>query len=120
MGQNGEYRFAGRALDAPDRETTQADPGIMGMARQAPSPATGCLVFELKAEGHDEGQYAFEERLPIAKQLEVRRFAPEIDGDGAVFSGWFRRCAHVSPPCHQVSLAGETQWRERVEISRPS
>jgi hypothetical protein len=43
-------------------------------------------LLELKAKGHDEGDDTFEERLPIAKQLEIRRFAPEIDGDGAVFS----------------------------------
>ena len=35
-------------------------------------------MYELKAEGQDEGQYTFEKCFPIAKQLEVRRFAPEI------------------------------------------
>jgi hypothetical protein len=48
-------------------------------------------MFEMKAERHNEGEDTFEERLPIAKQLEVRRFAPEIDSDGAVFSRRFRR-----------------------------
>jgi hypothetical protein len=56
----------------------------------------------LKAKGHDEGEDTCEERLPIAQQLEVRRFAPEIDGDGAVCSRRLRRYAHVSPPGHQV------------------
>ena len=37
--QDGEHRFAGGALDAPDGETTQADPRIMGVARQAPAAA---------------------------------------------------------------------------------
>jgi hypothetical protein len=59
-------------------------------------------MFELKAKGHDEGEDTFEECLPIAKQLEVRRFAPEIDGDGAVCSRRLSRYAHVSPPGHQV------------------
>jgi hypothetical protein len=67
------------------------------VARQAPAAATGRLVGELKAEGHDEGEDTFEERLAIAKELEVRRFAPEIDSDGAVFSRRFRCCAHVYP-----------------------
>jgi hypothetical protein len=75
----------------------------MGVARQAPTAATGRLVLELKAEGYDEGDDTFEERLPIAKQLEIRRFAPEIDGDRAVFTGWFGHSAHVLPPGHQVS-----------------
>jgi hypothetical protein len=79
----------------------------MGVARQAPTAATGRLVLELKAEGHDEGDDTFEERLPIAKQLEIRRFAPEIDGDRAVFTSRFGRSAHVLPPGHQVSLADE-------------
>ena len=70
-----------------------------------PAPATGGFVFQLKAEGHNEGEDIFEERLPIAKQLEVRRFAPEIDGDGAVFSRRLSRCAHVSPLCHQVFVS---------------
>jgi hypothetical protein len=100
--QDGEYGFAGRALDAPDGNSIQADPGVMGVACQAPAATTGGLMFELKAKGYDEGEDTFEERLPIAQQLEVRRFAPEIDGDGAVCSCRLSRYAHVSPPGHQV------------------
>ena len=81
----------------------------MGMARQAPTAATGRLVGELKAEGQDEGQHTFEKCFPIAKQLAVRRFAPEINGDGAVFSRRLSHYAHVSPPGLQVSSAEETQ-----------
>jgi hypothetical protein len=77
----------------------------MGVARQAPTAAAGRLVLELEAKGHDEGEDTFEERLPIAKQLEIRRFAPEIDGDGAVLSRQLSRCAHVSPPSHQVVVS---------------
>jgi hypothetical protein len=77
----------------------------MRVARQASAAATGGFVFQLKAEGHDEGEDTFEERLPIAKQLEVHRFASEIDGDGAVFSRRLSRCAHVLPPCHQVFVS---------------
>jgi hypothetical protein len=62
-------------------------------------------VFELQAKGHDEGDDTFEERLSIAKQLEVRRFAPEIDGDGAVFSRRLSHYAHVSPPGHRVLVS---------------
>ena len=61
-----------------------------------PAPATGGFVFQLKAEGHDEGEDTFEERLAITQQLEVGRFAPEIDGDGAVIASLAGRVAHES------------------------
>ena len=37
----------------------------MRMACETPAPATGGLVLELKAQGHDEGKDTFEKRLPI-------------------------------------------------------
>ena len=84
-----------RTLDTPDGETTLADTGMMGEARQASAPATDGFVLQLKAEGHDEGEDTFEERIPIAKQLEIRRFALEIDGDRPVFADRFGRCTQV-------------------------
>jgi hypothetical protein len=69
----------------------------MGVARQASAPATSGFMFQLKAEGHDEGEDTFEQRLAIAKPLEVRRFTPEINGDGAVFAGLAGRVAHGHP-----------------------
>jgi len=69
----------------------------MGVARQASAPATSRFMFQLKAEGHDEGEDAFEERLAIVQQLDVRRFTPEINGDGAVFAGPAGRVAHGYP-----------------------
>jgi hypothetical protein len=66
-------------------------------AREASTAATGGFVFQLKAKGQEEGKDTFEERLPIAKQLEVGRFAPEIDGDGAVFAGLAGCVAHGHP-----------------------
>ena len=74
----------------------------MRVARQASATSTHRLVFELKAEGQDEGDHAFDKRLAIAKQLKVGGFILEINGDGAVFSRRFGRCAHVSPLGHQV------------------
>ena len=65
---------------------------------------------ELKTQGQHEGDDTFEERLPIAKQLNVGRFISKIDGDRAVFSGRFGGYAHVSPLYHQVSQADETPW----------
>jgi hypothetical protein len=75
----------------------------MRMTRQAPSPITGCLVLELEAEDHEEGEHTFDKRLAVFNQAEVGGFVSKIDGDGAVFSSRFGRCAHVSPPGHQVS-----------------
>src|SRR5215831_19007105 len=62
-----EDGFAPCTLDAPDGEPTQPDPDVMRVARQAPAAVAGALVYELKAEGQDEGQHTFEERLAIAK-----------------------------------------------------
>ena len=110
MGEDGEYRLAGGALDAPDGETTQTDPRVMGVAGQTPAARTGRLVGELKAQGKDEGEDKLDKRLAIADQLEVGGWVLEIDSDGAVFSYRFGRCAPVLPLCHQVLLADETQW----------
>jgi hypothetical protein len=86
-----------RTLDTPDGETTLADTGMMGEARQASAPAIDGFVLQLKAEGHDEGEDTFEERIPIAKQLEIRRFALEIDSDGAIFSCRFAPVSICAP-----------------------
>jgi hypothetical protein len=105
MWEDREHRFARRTLYPPDGDATETDADIMRVTCETPAPAIGCLVLELKAKGHDEGDDTFEERLPIAKQLNVGRFAPEIDSNGAVFSRRLSRCAHVLPPCHQVLIS---------------
>jgi hypothetical protein len=79
----------------------------MGVACQTPASVTGAFVFELQADGQEEGQYPFEKRLSIAKQVIVGRFIVEIDGDGAVLPRFCRVCMaalpNLSPPDHQVS-----------------
>ncbi len=75
----------------------------MGVTRQASSSATGRFVLELKPEGQDERHHQFEKRLAVAQELKVGRFVLKIDGDGAILPSRFGRCAHVSPPCHQIS-----------------
>ena len=82
----------------------------MRLAREASPAATGGLVLQLQAEGHEEGEDTCAERLPIATQLEGGRFAPAIDGDGAVFVGLAGSVAHGPPLCHQVSEAEERPW----------
>ena len=56
----------------------------MRVACQAPSSVAGAFVEELTAEGEEEGQYTFEERLAIAKEVIVGCFIVEIDGDSAI------------------------------------
>ena len=90
------------------------------MARQASATSTHRLVFELKAEGQDEGDHAFDKRFAIAKQLKVGRFVLKINGDGAVVPCPFARLFRVSPLCHQVLYADETQWGGHMAIARPS
>jgi hypothetical protein len=67
-------------------------------------------MLELKAKGHDEGEDIFEERLPIAKQLDIRRFASEIDADRTVLAGLVGSVAHGSPLGPMVSSADDPRW----------
>jgi hypothetical protein len=69
----------------------------MGVTREAPATATGGLVEELKADGQDEGQHAFEKRFPIAQELKVGCFVLKIDGDGPV-DAWLFGCVMRVPP----------------------
>ena len=75
----------------------------MRMTRQAPSPLTRRLVLELEAEDQEEGEHTFDKRLAVFDQAEVGGFISKINGDGAVCSRRFGRCAHMLPLCHQVS-----------------
>jgi hypothetical protein len=56
----------------------------MRVTCQTPAAVAGRFVCELKADGQQERQHTFEERLAIVKQVSVGRFIVEIDGDGAV------------------------------------
>jgi hypothetical protein len=81
MWQDGEDRFARRALDTPDSDPAQTDTDIMGVAGQAPAAATGRLVRKLEAQGQEKGEHAFDKRLAVTQELHVGRFIAEIDGD---------------------------------------
>jgi hypothetical protein len=80
------------------------------MARQAPSPAAGRLVFQLKAQGHHEGQDTFEKRLAIAKQLKVGRFVLKINRDSPVFAGLAGGVLHGSSSGQMVGAADDLRW----------
>src|SRR2546428_8098389 len=97
--QDGEHRFARGALDTPNGETTQPDPEVMRVTRQASAAATARLVCELKAQGQEESHNEFDKRLAVSKQLKVGRFILKIDGDGAVCPYPFRCLPHMSLQC---------------------
>jgi hypothetical protein len=82
----------------------------MGVTREAPAAATDCLVEELKAQGQEKSEDAFDKRLPIAKELKVRGFVSKINCDGPVLTDLFGRDAHGLPLYYQVSGADEAQW----------
>src|SRR6267378_1904603 len=102
--QDREDRFAGGALDAPDGEPAQANPRVMGVARQAPTLAAAGLMEELKAEGEEEGEDELDKRVGVAQERKVGRLIVEINGEGAVFACHFGGLSHVSSPCRWLSV----------------
>ena len=97
VGQDREHRTARRALDTPDGEPTQADPGVMGVTRQAPAAETARFVGELKTKGEKKSEDTLDKRFAIVKQTKVGGLILEIDGDGAILSYPFAHLSHVSP-----------------------
>src|SRR5262249_38084028 len=110
VGQDREHRSACGALDPPDGEPTEADTGVMGVTRQAPTATTGRLVGELKAQGQEESHDAFEKRLAVAKELKVGGFVVKIDGDGPVFAGLASGVWHGSPSGQVVVATDDPRW----------
>jgi hypothetical protein len=110
VGEHGEYRATRRALETPDGEPTQADPDVMRVARQASAPVTCRLVCELKAEGQEKGEDAFDKRLAIAKQLKVGGFILEINGEGSVFASLASGVAHGSSSGQVVGASDDPRW----------
>ena len=110
MRQDREDRFARGALETPDGDTPETDTDIMRVARQASAAATGRLVCELKAEGQEKGEDAFDKRLAIAKQLKVGGFMLEINGEGPVFAGLASGVAHGLPSGQMVVADDDPRW----------
>src|SRR5687768_4780749 len=101
MRQHGKNGFAARALKAPDGETTEPNPDIMGVASETTTAVTGRFVGELKPQREDEGQNKLDKRFAIVEQLEVGGFIMEIDGEGTVLAFGFVGLCHVSSPCRR-------------------
>jgi len=91
-------RFAPRALDAPDGEPTQAETGIVGVARQAPTRAAAGLVCELQAEREEKREHALDKCPGVTEELKVRRLVLKIDSDGPVLACRLSCLSHLSPP----------------------
>ena len=66
VGQDREHGTTCGALETPDGDSVQTDPEVMRMAGQAPTSLTRRLVFELKAQGQDEGEHAFDKCFAVA------------------------------------------------------
>ena len=86
MGQHRKHRFTCGALDPPDREATQPDTGIVGVADQTPTLAAAGLVDELKAKRENEGEDELDKRFGVAQEGKVGRLIVEVDGDRTVFA----------------------------------
>jgi hypothetical protein len=65
MQEDREYRLACRTLYPPDGDSPATDAHVMRVPCQTPAPATGGLVRELKAKGHDEGQDTSLRKSPV-------------------------------------------------------
>ncbi|HEX6826892.1 MAG TPA: hypothetical protein VF077_11305 [Nitrospiraceae bacterium] len=67
-------------------------------------------MFELKAEGQDEGDHEFDKGLAITKQLKGGRFMLKINRDGPVFAGLVSGIAHGSPSGQMVGAIDDPRW----------
>jgi hypothetical protein len=92
----------------------------MGVACKTPAAATIGLVFELKAEGQEEGDHAFDKCFAIAKQLKVGRFILKINRDSPVFAGLASGIVHGSSSGQMVGAADDPKWRNTCTIARRS
>ena len=110
VGEDRKHRATRGALDAPDREPAQADTGIMGVARQAPTATTGRLVCQLKAQGQDKGEHAFDKRFAIAQELTIGGFVVKIDGDGPIGAGLVSGVSHGSLSGQMVGATDDPRW----------
>jgi hypothetical protein len=105
MRQDGEYSFTRRTLEPPDSEPTQPNTDIVRVTGQAPTATTGRLVCQLKAQGQEKGEDAFDKGLAITKQLRVGRFVLKINGDGPVCAWLFGCVTHVPPRLSSLCYA---------------
>ena len=60
-----DNRFTRRALDPPDGDPTHTETDIMRVAGETPTPMTGGLVCELKAQGEEESAHEFYKGLAV-------------------------------------------------------
>ena len=74
MRQDRAHRFTCGALETPDDETAQTNPGIMGVARHTTAAATGRCVGELKTQREDEGEDTLDKGFAVVNQPKVGGF----------------------------------------------
>jgi hypothetical protein len=96
--QDGAHGWARGALDTPAGETTQADTGSVGVARQTPTRAAAGRVGELKAESAEQRAHECTNRVGGAQERKVGRLITDGDGDRAVVAYRFGGVVHGSAP----------------------
>jgi len=81
----------------------------MRVAGQAPAPATGRRVCELKAKGQEKGEDELNKSLALVKQAKGGGFILEINGDSAVVPRLCGCCAQcVTPRGSDLVSGGDT------------
>src|SRR5687768_14385538 len=98
MWQDCKHGPARRTLNTPDDESVEPNPGIMGVACQAPVATTAGLMVKLEAKRQEKGEDKFDKCLAIVNELQVGGFIVEIDGDCAALPRRFGGLCHVSSP----------------------
>jgi len=117
---DGADGLARGAVAPPAGAATPADTGLRRGARPAPTAVPGRRVEARQAAGAEARAPACNQGRAGATPLQGGRCVSTIDGEGPVFAGPLGGCAQVSPLCHQVLDAEETQWGEHMESARPS
>ena len=68
VGEDGEHRTTRGALETPDGDRAQPDPDLMRGVGPAPTPVTGRVVPELKAQGEEKRAHPFDKALPSSSR----------------------------------------------------
>jgi len=76
------------------------------------------FCYASEAKGHHEGDNQFHKGLAVAKQLKIRGFMLEINGDGPVFAGLAGAGSHGSSSGQMVGAAADPRWTNAFIISR--
>ena len=89
----------------------KAEPGRVGVARQAPTRAAAGLVGELQAESEEKRAHELDKCLGVAQERQGGRLIAEVDGDRVVVAYRFGGVSHVLIPRSDAIGAEEDMVR---------